>query len=52
MPRTLQDIEKSALAEALSYSGGNVSHAARVLGIGRPTFYRKAKKYGIDIRSS
>ncbi len=52
MPRTLEDIEKRALTDALAYADGNVSHAARVLGIGRPTFYRKARKYGIDIRNS
>ncbi|MBM1142835.1 hypothetical protein GN155_003525 [Alcanivorax sp. ZXX171] len=33
---------------ALSASGGNVSAAARSLGIGRATFYRKMRRFGIE----
>jgi len=43
----LEEIEKKALSQSLSLTGGNVSEAARKLQIGRTTFYRKASKYGI-----
>ncbi len=39
--------EASAIREALSTAGGNVGQAAELLGMSRPTFWRKRKKYGI-----
>lgn len=44
----LDEIEKSAIMEALESSGWNKSEAARVLGINRKTLHKKLKSYGID----
>ncbi|MDI3534840.1 MAG: hypothetical protein PWQ82_1205 [Thermosediminibacterales bacterium] len=41
--------EIEAIKEALSYTGGNRSDAARLLGIHRTSFYKKIERYGIDI---
>ncbi|MCP4504591.1 MAG: sigma-54-dependent Fis family transcriptional regulator [Deltaproteobacteria bacterium] len=46
---SLDDYEQHALSASLKETGGNVTHAARLLGIGRATFYRKARKYGVQI---
>ena len=40
--------ESAAIKRALLRHGGNVTAAARDLGIGRATFYRKLKKLGLD----
>lgn len=45
--KTLEDIEKDAMINALNTHGGNIVHAARALGITRQTLYNKMKKYGI-----
>jgi len=47
-PRRLEDMEKRALVSALSAAEGNVAEAARQLGIGRTTIYRKMKKFSLD----
>ena len=49
----LQDLrfdywEKKLIREALKRAGGNVPEAARLLGIGRATLYRKLEEYQID----
>lgn len=44
----LDDAARAALSRALARSGGNVSAAARDLGIGRATLYRKMKALGLD----
>jgi len=44
---SLKEIEKEAISKVLSLTKGNISQAAEKLKIGRTTFYRKAKKYGI-----
>ena len=41
--------ECSVLLRALNHSGGNVSQAAQLLGITRPTFYALVKRYKLDI---
>ncbi len=38
--------EKRLIGEALRRSGGNVPEAAKLLGIGRATLYRKIEEYG------
>ncbi|HEX6706855.1 MAG TPA: helix-turn-helix domain-containing protein [Albitalea sp.] len=43
---TLREHERQAIADALSASGGNMSRAARALGIGRSTLYRKLRDIG------
>lgn len=47
LPLTLAEVEARAVAEALAYHNGNVTLAAKVLGIGRNTLYRKMKDYNI-----
>lgn len=43
---TLDDRERMAIAEALEKSEGNLTSAARYLGITRQTLYRRMDKYG------
>ena len=45
--RPLEEIEKYYIAETLKLTGGNREEAARLLGIGERTLYRKIKEYGI-----
>lgn len=42
----LTSLEKEAIFEVLKRANGNISRAARELGIHRVTLYRKLKKYG------
>jgi DNA-binding NtrC family response regulator len=44
----LFEIEKKAILDALNKSGGNKTEAARMLGIGLRTLYRKLKLYGVS----
>ena len=39
--------EERLVRDALARSGGNISAAARMLGVSRPTLYAKLKKYGL-----
>ncbi|AJE48939.1 GAF domain-containing protein [Celeribacter indicus] len=43
----LERAERAALRRAIARTGGNVSAAARELGIGRATLYRRMKRLGI-----
>ncbi|MFA8449635.1 MAG: sigma-54-dependent transcriptional regulator [Bacteroidales bacterium] len=43
----LEELEKKAIKEALRKHQGNLSQAARELGLGRTTLYRKITRYGI-----
>jgi DNA-binding NtrC family response regulator len=43
----LQELERSAIQAALELYGDNLSDAARQLGIGRSTLYRKLEQYGL-----
>jgi DNA-binding NtrC family response regulator len=45
--KTLESIERAAIAQTLAHCGGNRSAAARALGIAPSTLYLKLKKYGI-----
>ena len=40
--------EKQTIARALAATGGARAEAARLLGIGRTTLYRKMREYGIE----
>ncbi len=43
----LADVEKRAILDAVSYTKGDRTVAAAMLGIGRTTLYRKLKEYGL-----
>ena len=45
--RGFEKAERSALIRALNGAGGNASQAARELGVGRATLYRRMKRLGI-----
>lgn len=42
---SIDGAEEHAIAQAIDVAGGNLSQAARLLGIGRTTLYRKLNKY-------
>jgi two-component system response regulator HydG len=44
--RPMDDIERWAIMETLKLTGGNREEAAKILGIGARTLYRKLDKYG------
>lgn len=44
----IQSVEKTAIQHALKKAEGNLTHAARELGMGRTTLYRKMKKYHLQ----
>jgi len=48
----LEGAERSAVLRAITRAGGNMSEAARELGIGRATLYRRLKRLGISERSA
>ena len=41
------EAEESKVREAMQRAGGNISAAAKLLGVSRPTLYAKLKKYGL-----
>ena len=45
--RSLAAMEKDHVARVLRDCGGNVTKAAKVLGIDRATLYNKLKRYGL-----
>ena len=45
---TVHDAEKEALIASIISNQGNISKAAKDLGVARTTVYRKLKQYGID----
>lgn len=45
---SFEDGERGVLRQALARSGGNVTAAARLLGIGRATFYRRMERVGLN----
>lgn len=46
-PLGLEGAERAAIVQALTRKGGNASAAARELGMGRATLYRRMKRLGI-----
>jgi DNA-binding NtrC family response regulator len=48
--RTLEQIEKMAIVQALQRANGNKLEAARLLGVYRPTLYSKMKKHCLGAR--
>lgn len=47
-PLGFQKAERAAVVRALARAGGNVSGAARALGIGRATLYRRMNRLGLN----
>jgi two-component system response regulator HydG len=45
---TLQELEQRAILQALEATKGDRVRAARLLGIGKTTIYRKLKEYGLE----
>jgi transcriptional regulator with GAF, ATPase, and Fis domain len=50
--RTINELESIAIENAIHEFGGNLTEAAKALGIGRATLYRKVKQYNIDPSSA
>jgi DNA-binding NtrC family response regulator len=46
--RTMNELESLAIENAIFEFNGNLTEAAKALGIGRATLYRKVKQYNID----
>lgn len=46
--RTINELESIAIENAIHEYNGNLTEAAKALGIGRATLYRKVKQYNID----
>lgn len=46
--RPMEEVEAQAIRDALVQTGGNKKRAAKALGIGERTIYRKLRKYGIE----
>jgi nitrogen regulation protein NR(I) len=47
----VESAERCMLAEAMKQTGGNQSHASRLLGIPRPTLHAKLQRYGLGRES-
>ena len=47
-PTGFEKAERAAVIRAIARADGNVSQAARALGIGRATLYRRMKRLGLD----
>lgn len=47
---SIKDLEYSSLVKAIERSSGNISRAAKMLGISRDTVYRRLKKFGIKLK--
>lgn len=47
---SLERTERDAVLMALHQCAGNIAATARQLGVGRPTLYRKMRKYNIEVQ--
>jgi DNA-binding NtrC family response regulator len=47
--QTLDDVERTAIIQALAECHGNKKKAAELLGIQRPTLYNKMRRYAIEL---
>jgi len=48
----LEELERRAILRAVREAGGDKFAAARLLGIGKTTLYRKLKQYDVQSQSS
>lgn len=48
--KRLNEIEKEHIVKAIKETNGNLTHAARLLHIGRATIYRKLNSHNIDMQ--
>ncbi len=46
--RSLEEVEKQQITEALQHYSGNVVDAAKALGVSRSAMYRRMEKFGLD----
>jgi DNA-binding NtrC family response regulator len=46
--RPIDEMERQAIVDALAKCNGNVREAAKLLGLGQATVYRKIKRYGLE----
>ncbi len=44
---SIREAEAVAVVKALEHTGGNITQAAKILGIGRNTLYGKMKEYDL-----
>ena len=44
---SLEDVEAFLIKKALARYSGNVSHAAKALGLSRSALYRRLQRYGL-----
>src|SRR3990172_6969924 len=44
---SLEELERAHIRNVLEKTGGNITHASRILGVSRLTLREKAKKYGL-----
>jgi transcriptional regulator of acetoin/glycerol metabolism len=49
-PPTMDSYERAALERAMAEAGGSRLRAAKLLGVGKSTMYRRLERYGIDSR--
>lgn len=47
--KTMREVEKEQIKKAIVQCRGNLTEAAKVLGLGRATLYRKVKSLEIDV---
>jgi DNA-binding NtrC family response regulator len=45
---TVEEAEQQLVRQALERTGGNIQRAAALLGLSRPSLYRRMEKYGIE----
>jgi DNA-binding NtrC family response regulator len=50
--KTIEDVTKSHIFQVLDETGGNITEAAKILGIQRMTLYNKLKKYDYTVNKS
>ena len=45
---SVEEAEERMVRQALERTGGNIQRAASLLGLSRPSLYRRLQKYGIE----